>query len=864
MSDELLGQTLNGNYRIDQLLADGGMSRVYLAEQVSLSRKVALKVLAPGFEDQDFIDLFLREARINSHINHSNIVNVLDFGITESGIVFLAMEFLDGGTLDSTVDGSEGLMLSQVVWLFEQLCQGINAAHGLNVVHRDLKPGNIMLTSMTGAETVAKIVDFGISKPLSEEDLKHTQLGMIIGTPGFLAPEQICGARDLDARADIYALGAILHYCATGKKPFSGSNRDLIMQKQLKELPTPLADLSITDQDCLLLQPVINQAMAIDRDKRYANVGEFWQAILNCVEQTDTNKAVKEAIHLTHPTTGDEELYQLVYSGDVDPELDAEKVKNQLKRMFKITDKHIEMFLSGKRVVIRKNLPLAEVKKLERAIARTGLKTCIEDMPHKTQVISANDVMSLPGAKLGQPISIAQLKQIGTQPTPSIVEKRKQELSSFEATIATTGPRAKKSGFSFTKKLILTLTLLMFAAVATVASVERLRYQVFDAFYGVEPQRGISAETIKIGLSAPFKGSARELGRSIKLGIEAHFNEVNQAGGIHGRQLELVTKNDGYEPAKVIANSDYFFDQQDGVFAFLGNVGTPTNKAFLPYIFEEKTILFGAFTGANVLRKTPPDRYVFNYRASYKQELSALLNYFVREQGLSATNVGVLYQDDSFGRDGVHNLRSLLHHEYGIEGAKRLKVSAGYKRNTAQIDDAVSVFEPLLSEVDVIFIIGTYSTSAEFTRLVKQKGYQGQIANLSFVGTEALAETFRELGPEYGEGVVISQVVPMYSGMSNSARAFNKALDQFGQTREGDFVAFEGYIAAKLFTHALEKAGRNLSTDKLIDTLESLHSLDLGTGSSIGFKPSDHQASHLVWGSTINENGEIEALDLTE
>ena len=136
MSDPLIGRTLKETYRIDRMLADGGMSRVYLAEQLSLARKVVVKMLLPSFHDEDFVQLFLREARICSHLNHPNIVSVLDFGSTEDGLVYLILEYLEGASLADIVLQQKGLSLANIAWLMEPLCSAINAAHQQNVVHR--------------------------------------------------------------------------------------------------------------------------------------------------------------------------------------------------------------------------------------------------------------------------------------------------------------------------------------------------------------------------------------------------------------------------------------------------------------------------------------------------------------------------------------------------------------------------------------------------------------------------------------------------------------------------------------------------------------------------------------------------------
>lgn len=847
MENSLIGRTLNGTYSIEKLLADGGMSQVYLAEQISLGRKVAIKVLLPGFNDEDFIELFLREARINSHLNHSHIVSVVDFGITDDKLVFLAMEYLNGQTLDEIIEQSGALSLSNIVWLLEQLCSAIHAAHKMDVVHRDLKPGNIMVARMAGDEMVTKVVDFGISKPMAEKDLKHTQLGMVIGTPGFLAPEQIEGARDLDVRADIYALGAIVHYLATGKRPFAGSSRELIMQKQLRELPPPLAEQQLFDRDCVVLQPVINKAMARQRDNRYASVAEFWQDFLLAIEQTPNNQAVKKAIQVTHPSADEAPNYQLAFEGELSAGIDRAKATANLQRVFKISAVQAAALFRGKRLVLRKNLTLAEVKKLALRLLELGVCSKVEEMPDKTR-LQARRPDSLPAAKLGQPLSINQL------PSHSGIT-----FSTTSATTtATTSVTANKSPWSAAHK-VLAFAVALLLLVGGAYSVPQLRHTITDALFAEGHVRGVESQQLRVGLSAAFSGSAKELGRAMRIGIESHFKEVNAGGGIHGRKLQLVALDDRYEPAQAKANLDSLLKPESGVFALIGNVGTPTAKAILPRILEEKTILFGPMTGADFLRRDPPDRYVFNYRASYAEETAALVHYFVKVQAFSPQSIAVFYQNDSFGKDGLNGVIGALK-VYGVSTENI--ITAHYERNTSQIEPALQKISAQLDNISAIIIVGTYAASAEFTRHIRQKNFNGDIANVSFVGAKALAENFREMGNAYGDGVIVSQVVPMFNAYASGTQNYQTALKRYHPNEQPNFISLEGYIAANIFTHALRKAGRNINTDKLITALESIQNLDLGIGTNISFRPSNHQASHRVWGSVINSEGEFESLSL--
>lgn len=881
--DPLIGRILNNAFRIESLLADGGMSRVYLAHQISLARTVVIKMLLPGFNDPDFIQLFLREARVNSNLNHPNIVGVFDFGQTEDGLVFLAMEYLEGATLADVVqgqgDGQKGLTLANIVWLMEQLCNAVSAAHQQQVVHRDLKPGNVMVARLAGNTTVVKVVDFGISKPMDEENLKHTQMGAVMGTPGYLAPEQIMG-REIDHRADIYGVGAILHFMITGEAPYRAASREIIMNRQLKELPKLLAEYPLRDPACQILQPVIHKAMAIDRDQRYASIQELWQDFVTVSRQeAQLATAGGDAVAV------ERRLYQFVFRGELQPGATLATVKQKLATAFRFSAQQVDALFSGKRVIVRKKIPLDDANRYADLFTRAGALGHVEEMADLTRILvpptgASMRPPSLPDAGLAQPISVTGFIRpavaVGVQPSsPGNTnlqfqhsvgntgelpgEKRSQPGAVSEAAPAIAPPGAKRR--SRRRALWVTMAALMIA-IATIYSVPAWRYAVLDPFMYATglatPQRGVDSRHIRLGMSAAFSGSTRELGRATRVGIEACFHEVNAKGGVHGRKLELEPLDDAYEPQRAKANLAALLDPERGAFALIGNLGTPTARAMLPDLLKNRVLLFGPVSGANLLRKDPPDRYVFNYRASYAEETAAIVHYFVGVLGMQPDNIAVFHQNDSYGRDGLAGVaNALLRYNVPIERIQK----ASYRRNTAQVERAVMELRPHLHALQGIVIVATYPASAEFTRQVRMAGFRGRIANVSFVGSLSLAEQLREVEGDIANGVIVSQVVPMPDAYATGVLEYRAALERHFPGEPAGFGSLEGYIVARLLVHALEREGRYFTVESLVERLEKIRDLDLGIGTTLSFSRSDHQASHRVWGSVINAQGQFEALD---
>ena len=789
MTDPLIGKILNGSYRIESALADGGMGVVYIAEQLSLARKVVLKILRASFFDEDFVELFLREARINSQLNHPNVVSVFDFGKTEDDIVFLAMEYLDGQTLNDIVVAQGGLSLAKCLWVMEQICSSVNAAHKMQVVHRDIKPNNVMISAVSGDTMIAKILDFGISKPLQEQDLKHTRMGMVMGTPGYIAPEQISGQRDIDTRVDIYALGALLYFMMTGKAPYQGASGEIIMNRQLSKPLEPLDSTSLVDPKVSILFPAVEKAMALERSERYPDVKQFWTDVVNCAKSNDgSNRNVNDQLQ-TLGAIGAEEVIQ-----------DATRIINREQRA--------EIDNSLPTVSLLEAISVSDIKSAEDFHAR-------QNKPTNTSLGSVQR-SSHPKYSVNQ----------GSQPSTS------------------------KSGI---KLRLLSSGLLLVLLVTTAWIYKPLRYAAMDAFWytltGADKPRGVNSETIQMGMTAAFSGSAQAIGHSMRLGIHAYFNRINSLGGIHGRALKLIDLDDGYEPDRAIDNVAKFLEKESGVFAMIGNVGTPTAKAILPLALESKTILFATFSGSPILRNNPPDRYVFNYRASYGEETAKLIHYFVGEQEVDPKRIAVLYQNDSYGTTGLIGVEEALE-KYGI--SHRDIISASYKRNTSQVSAAVDVLSNQENPLEAIILVSTYAASAQFIKEIRLSSYEGVFGNVSFVGSRALAERLQEIG-ESGQGVIISQVVPLYTSYATGVLQYREDLAKYYPGEAPNFISLEGYIIAAIFSEALQRAGRYFDTERVVDALETLNNFDLGIGTDINFS-----------GSTRNRVGQIRHSEVAE
>ncbi len=284
------GTVLEGRFQIESWLASGGMGDVYRATHVFLKRPIALKLLRRELaQNPDMWARFQREAELVSRLESPNIVRVFDFGKTGDGQPFLAMELVEGSTLDAVLEEHAQLPVERAVALVRQVCDGLAEAHALNIVHRDLKPANIILGKKRDGSEAAKILDFGIARTADSATVNAslTQMGAIIGTPAYLSPEQAL-AGHIDQRSDIYSLGCVLFELLTGRPPFLAPHLQQLVAMHISEPPPMVENILPGLAEFPLLGQAIERALAKSPDERFQNVNDFAKALAEALEPMQT------------------------------------------------------------------------------------------------------------------------------------------------------------------------------------------------------------------------------------------------------------------------------------------------------------------------------------------------------------------------------------------------------------------------------------------------------------------------------------------------------------------------------------------------------------------------------------------------
>lgn len=273
-----------GQYRLVRPIGAGGMGEVFLAEHQMMKRPVAIKVIRPGkADDPQALGRFEREVRATAKLSHWNSIEIFDYGRTDDGTFYYVMEYLPGLSLSELVDRHGPLPAARAIHLLTQTCDALSEAHSHGLIHRDIKPGNIFSAERGGVHDVAKLLDFGLAKPLSDDKapVQLTQDGAITGSPLFMSPEQALGDSEPDARSDIYSLGAVAYYLLTGAPPFDGDRPIKIILAHAHDPVVPPSRLRAdVPAD---LEQVVLRCLAKNPDDRYPDVRALRQALSECV-----------------------------------------------------------------------------------------------------------------------------------------------------------------------------------------------------------------------------------------------------------------------------------------------------------------------------------------------------------------------------------------------------------------------------------------------------------------------------------------------------------------------------------------------------------------------------------------------------
>ena len=355
---------------------------------------------------------------------------------------------------------------------------------------------------------------------------------------------------------------------------------------------------------------------------------------------------------------------------------------------------------------------------------------------------------------------------------------------------------------------------------------------------------GVTVDEIRLGSSLALTGHASFLGTQTFHGAQCYIRAINEGGGVHGRSIQVIAYDDGYDPPRCLENTQKLI-VEDNVFGLFCYVGTPTSVKIMPLVQEARLPLVGLFTGAQILRN-PFQRYIINIRASYYQETGAVVDELVESLGLK--KFAVFYQYDDYGFDGLTGTQIALK-KYGLTPV----ATGSYRRGSIEVEQALEQILP--SGAEVVIMIGTYDPCAKFIRLARSRGFHPIFHCLSFVGGDELA---KKLGRE-GEGVIITQVVPPPTEtlLLDAAAEYTKLLAHYYPEDKPNYVGFEGYLNARVMVEGLKRAGPDLTRENFINAIETIENYSLGIANPLNFNAQDHQGLEKVYFTQIR-GGKLE------
>jgi ABC-type branched-subunit amino acid transport system substrate-binding protein len=715
-------------YQIVELLGMGAMGVVYRAFDTLIERDVAIKILPPELAaDEATRNRFLAEAKAAGRLANPHVVALHEVG-QQDQTDYIVMELMDGGNLAQILQRSGGFSPAEATRILADACRGLAAAHAAGMIHRDIKPSNLLLNS----EGTVKLADFGLAKRSLATGQNLTLTGQVVGTPYYMSPEQ-CQSKTLDARTDIYSLGATYYSLLTGFTPYH--EIESTVQVMFAHVHgEPLDPRKINPAIPEICSAIVSRATAKSPDDRYQTAGDMHADVV--------------AAHVA---------------------------------------------LGGN--------PLSS--------HHSAIRTAT----------AASEQSS------GRPGALSRWKMLGALVAAGVIV-----AAAWVAWFGRGHRGAEPAADSQAAAPAVTVPL----------------------------AQGVTESTITFGTTTPYSGPNRDVGMNMVVGIRTVFDAVNDGGGVNGKRLKLTVLDDGYVPDRALANMRELFYKRK-VFAIVGNVGTASAEVTAPFAISERLLFFAPCTGAAFLRHDPPDRYVFNYRASYAEETAALVHYFVKVRRIPANRIAVFSQNDAYGEDAFQGAARALR-VYGVHAEDIFR--AGYERNTLQVGEAVEKMVQHRAQIDAIVMLPTYGAGVQFAKMLKDRKMNVALGTVSLAGGTTLAMLFREIGPQYGEGLIATQVVPHYQSGATGVIRYRQLLHKYHPEAEPGFLSLEGFIAAECLVEGLKRTSPELTIERLIDALESIRDLDLGIGPIINFGPSRHQASKKVWGTVLDRDRNFQNLDL--
>ena len=802
---ETLGTDLAGRFKFIGEIGRGGMANVYLtATRGALGgfqKLVVIKLLRADLaEEQEFRQMFLAEARLAARLNHPHVVQTYDVG-EDDGRYYLAMEYVDGQTLETARRSPDAARL------FPPRLQLQVLAHVLSGLHY-----------------AHELKDYD-GKPLNVVHRDVTPSNILLGYDGRVKLVDFGVAKALDSGTQTRA-GVV-----KGKTGYMAP--EAFTDSGHVDRRADIYSVGVLLWEMLVGRRMWKHLGSTDRLQR-AIEGEI-EPLRQLVPEVPQKL---EQICLKALQARPEDRYATA------AELQADLEAYLERHPPRVSDREIGVAL---------NEGFADDRKQITSVIEHQLK-------------NGGEVSTVPDLS-------AQTSKLVTS-THSTVSRFSLDPAQKQKAKPRTVPRWPYAAGLMVVALVLGAGLAWLArsgegrAPSTAAGAVPVP--------GARAVRGVMDQEILMGMTAAFSGPSQELGTRMKLGIETGFAQVNEAGGVAGRKLRLVALDDGYEGTRALENMTELLEQRS-VFGIIGNVGTPTAQQTVPFAVKNRMLFFGAFTGASLLRKDPPDRYVFNYRASYQDETAKMVHYLLNVKRIDPRSIVVFAQHDAYGDAGYDGATKMVR-KSGQTDVELLRVN--YERNTVDVDAAVRALvrydQATVSSrgprgqetvqqrhpVRAVIMVSTYKAAARFIQKVKDAGVTPLFLNVSFVGSNALADGLKELGPTYADGIIVTQVVPHYDADATGVIRYREALKKFHPDQHPDFISLEGYVASQLLAEGLRRAGRELDTEKLVDALESVRDYDPGIGTVMSFGMSEHQASHKVWGTAMDGQGQFRTLDM--